>query len=694
MITLKSFLVVLALLVPTSATLANHHYRPPAPPAHPPPTQHRPPVLNRPPVQPQQQILQQRQLQRGVADQMRAAAGSQAAFAAIDDKVGDWGDFATLSEAELAALFKEMGVGDAQFDRNSIKNMMLAEMAGSGAPPEVLQQMNAQLDGMLGMLQTSIGTSVANFPTDMAREFKQIYAANCCGKAQFIAALGAAETKLANAFRNEFAGNMAGLAAQSGAPSAQVTALRGALSGGTTVITYDAGDAAVIAASNMVGNGRGGASTVASNNTPPSPPATNTGGGTTQTPPAPPAANTGGGGTQQNPPAPPANNTGGGPAQNPPAPPATNTGGGGTQQTPPAPPGNPAPGTPPPGLPTNSVPTTPVVGTPNVPPQQPIANPGNQTPPLPPGQQPTGLLTLVTPPVEVEPVTLVPGGIDTPPPEPLDTSGLLDLTPDSDSPLVEGGGELPDLLDTDRADATPVDDGPVTMDPGFGNDPVDDLRDEIVAIIGEIERDPGRKPELIGELRDLNTVLQNLVTENNTTGLTGFWAGDTSGTILTAVPYVVDGAKITVIVVACVGTGGAACAGVAAVDTAFSFVDPAAGVLGNTIANYDSSGNLGGSTVDAFGSQLYEEGSKAIAGKTFTQAIGAATVEGMGAKGEVLVKIVELGGKAIGEFGPGLVSGGGGANNSYDSSASLGSSGSGGSFYSGGSAGEGALIQR
>lgn len=679
MITLKSLLVVLALLVPTSAALANHHYRPPAPPAHPPPTQHRPPVINRPPVQPQQQILQQRQLQRGVADQMRAAAGSLAAFAAIDDKVGDWGDFATLSEAELATLFKEMGVGDAQFDRNSIKNMMLAEMAGSGAPPEVLQQMNAQLDGMLGMLQTSIGTSVANFPTDMAREFKQIYAANCCGKAQFIAALGAAETKLANAFRNEFAGNMAGLAAQSGAPSAQVAALRGALSGGTTVITYDAGDAAVIAASNMVGNGRGGATNVASNNNP----------GTNNAPPKPSTTNTGGG-TQQNPPAPPANNTGGGPAQTPPAPPATNTAGGGTQQTPPAPPGDPATGTPPPGLPTNSVPATPVTGMPPAPPQQPVTNPSGQ----PPAQPPTGLLTLVTPPGDLEPVTLVPGGIDTPPPEPLDTSGLLDLTPDPGSPSVEGSGELPDVLDTDRVDATPVDGGPVAMDPGFGNDPVDDLRDEIVAIIGEIERDPGRKHELIGELRDLNTNLQNLVNENNTTGLTGFWASDASGTILTATPYVVDGAKITVIAVACVGTGGIACAGVAAVDTAFSFVDPAAGVLGNTIANYDSSGDLGGSTVDAFSSQLYEEGSKMIAGKTFTQAIGAATVEGMGAKGEVLVKIVELGGKAIGEFGPALVSGGGGTNNSYDPSASLGSSGSGGAFYSSGSAGEGALIQR
>lgn len=381
---MKSLLIVLALLVPTSAALANHHYRPPAPPAHPPPTQHRPPVINRPPIQPQQQILQQRQLQRGVADQMRAASGSQVALTAIDDKVGDWGDFATLSEAELAALFKEMGIGDAQFDRNSIKNMMLAEMAGSGAPPEVLQQLSANLDSMLGLLQTTIGTSMANFPTDMAREFKQIYAANCCGKAQFIAALGAAETKLANAFRNEFASGMAGLAAQGGTPSAQVAAMRGALSGGTTVITYDAGDAAVIAASNMVGNGRGGPTSVASNTNPGG--SSNPGGGSNRAPtlpgsttsvsPTPSPANP----TQPvNPtptnPAQPVNPTPTNPVQvvNPtptnPVQPVNPTPANPTPQVKLAPviptqpvnptPANPTPGAPNPALPTNSVPGTP-----------------------------------------------------------------------------------------------------------------------------------------------------------------------------------------------------------------------------------------------------------------------------------------------------------------------------------------------
>jgi len=443
---LKSLLIVLTLLVPTGAALANHHYRPPAPPAHPPPTQHRPPVINRPPIQPQQQILQQRQLQRGVADRARAAAAGSVAIKEIDDKVGDWADFATLSDAELVALFKEMGVGDAQFDRSAIKNMMLAEMGGSGAPPEVLQQMSAQLDAMLGMLQTTIGASMANFPTDMAREFKQIYAANCCGKAQFIAALGAAETKLVNAFRNDFAGSMAGLAAQNGAPANSVAAMRGALGGSTTII-YDAGDAAVIAASNMVGNGRGGPTNVAVN--------TNQGGGTNQAPPAPPATNTGGG-TNQAPPAPLATNTGGGTNQAPPVPPVANTGGG-TTQTPPAPPANPTPGTQLPPLPTNAVPATPVAGTPQVPPVQPVNPGGQQQPPQPPMQQPTGLLTLVTPPGNVDPVNLVPGGINTPPPEPLDTSGLLGITPGQDlNPLVTDGS-LPDPTNTQST-------GPTTLD--------------------------------------------------------------------------------------------------------------------------------------------------------------------------------------------------------------------------------------
>ncbi len=451
---MRSLIVVLALLVPTSVALANHHYHPPSPPS-PPPTQHRPPVINRPPVQPPQQILQQRQLQRGVADQMRAAAGSSVSFKAIDDKVGDWGDFATLSDAELAALFKEMGVGDASFDRNAIKKMMLAEMAGSGAPPEVLQQLSANLDSMLGMLQTTIGTSMANFPTDMAREFKQIYAANCCGKAQFIAALGAAETKLANAFRNEFASGMAGLAAQGGAPSAQVAAMRGALAGGTTVITYDAGDAAVIAASNMVGNGRGGASNVASN--------TNPGGNSNQAPPLPtnsvPATTTTG--NSASPPSPPNNTVLATPTN--PVQPVNPTPTNPIQPVNPTPtnpvqPVNPTPGTPNPALPTNSVPATPVTGNPQQPPVQPvIVNPGGQPPLQPPGGQPTGLLTLVTPPGGPEPVTLVPGGINTPPVEPLDTSGLLDITPGQDPAPVVSDGSLPDPTNTQSTGPTVLD---------------------------------------------------------------------------------------------------------------------------------------------------------------------------------------------------------------------------------------------
>ncbi len=461
---MRSLMFVLALLVPTSSALASPHYHPPSPPvhppAHPPPTQHRPPVINRPPVQPQQQILQQRQLQRG-ATQRGAMSAASLSLASIDDKVGDWGDFATLSEAELAALFKEMGIGDTQFDTSTIKNLMLAEMAGSGAPPDVVQQLAAQLDGMLGMLQGTIGASMSSFPTDMAREFKQIYSANCCGKAQFIAALGAAETKLANAFRNEFSNSLVGLAAQGGAPSSQVAALRGAMLGGTTVITYDAGDAAVIAASNMVANGRGGGTNVASNNNPP--------GGRNNAPPAPPATNTGGG-TQQTPPAPPANPTPGtppvGPPTNsvpttpvtgtpqvPPQQPVVNPGG----QTPPAPLVNPTPVTPPPGLPTNSVPTLPVLGTPQMPPQQPAVNPDSQTPPGPPGQQPTGLLTLVVPPADPEPVSLVPGGINPPASDPLDPSGLLDLTPSQDTPPISPDGSLPDPTDTQSV-------GPTTLD--------------------------------------------------------------------------------------------------------------------------------------------------------------------------------------------------------------------------------------
>jgi hypothetical protein len=452
--------LILAVVVSGAPALANHHFRPPAPPAHPPV---QPPVINRPPVPPQQQILQQRQLQRGATQRAGATVVS---IKSIDDKVGDWGDFATLSDAELAALFKEMGIGDATFDRNAIKTMMLGEMAGSGAPPEVLQQMSAQLDGMLGMLESTIGASMASFPTDMAREFKQIYAANCCGKAQFIAALGAAETKLANAFRNDFANSMANMAAQNGSPPSAVASMRGALTGGTTTIIYDAGDAAVIAASNMVGNGRGGPTNVASN--------TNPGGNSSQAPPRTPGGNSNpGGGSNQAPPLPtnsvPSTTTTGNPAPPPPAPtntvpppptnPAPATAVTGNPAPPPAPQTNMTPGTPTPPMPTTSVPATPVTGNPAPPPpqQQVTPNPGGQPPTPPPGNQPAALSNLVTPPGDPAPVTLVPGGIDTPPDEPLDTSGLLGLTPGQDTPPVGMDDLLPDPTNTQSTGPTVLD---------------------------------------------------------------------------------------------------------------------------------------------------------------------------------------------------------------------------------------------
>ena len=426
---------------------------------------------------PNQQILQQRQLQRGATQELRAAGSVNiASFKAIDDKVGDWGDFATLSESELAALFKEMGVGDAVFDRSTIKNMMLAEMAGSGAPPEAIQQLSAQLDGMLGMLQTTIGASMASFPGDMAREFKQIYAANCCGKAQFIAALGAAETKLANAFRSDFAAGMVGLAARNGAPPAQIEGMRGALMGGTTTIIYDAGDPGVIAASAMVANGRGGSTQVATNTNP----------GSNNAPPLNP------GGNNSNP-APPLNPTGNNTNPAPPFPgtttsvtptpvtptpvtptpvtptPVTPTPVTPTPVTPtpvtPTPvtptPVTPTPVTPTPVLPipTTSVPVTPVTGTPVTPPVPPVRPiPGNPTSnPLPPTTQPPADLSNLLPPVKPEPVTLVPGGIETPPPAPLDTTGLLDLTPTPGTTPVDGNNALPDPTNTQSTDPTALD---------------------------------------------------------------------------------------------------------------------------------------------------------------------------------------------------------------------------------------------
>lgn len=455
--------VCLMMALPVSA---NHHFYhgPPSPPTPPPapPVHHHPPTppTTRPPTPPTQQILERQRMQNAVRSrQSLGAATMGSSFTAIDDKVGDWSDFANLSEAELATLFAEMMPENDGFNGAMVKGMLTQQIQMSDAPPDVQRQMLAGVDQMVAQMGTMVGMSMASFPQDMAREFKQIYAANCCGQAQFIAALGAAETKVANKIRADFA---RGMTLPPGLPPGMSTAIAGNIAGGTTVITYSANDAEVRAAAAMVANGRpgvGGGTQIAGL------PGGNGGGGSSNAPPIPPnsvGGSTVTGGTPQvnNPPPggntpPPANTpqtpppgggqTGGGNVQLPPPNiPTTSVGGtgptGGTPQIPTAPPGG---NTPPPGG------NTPPPGGITPPPGGIAPPPGGITPPpggnLPPGNPPN-LSDLVPPVPNIPPVNLLPPGEEqTPDTPPLDPSGLLGLTPDND-PIDPG--DLPDVLDT------------------------------------------------------------------------------------------------------------------------------------------------------------------------------------------------------------------------------------------------------
>jgi len=230
------------------------------------------------------------------AAQQRAAAREQLTFGAVDDKISKWDDFATLSEAELAVLFAELTPDVNSIDRNGIKSTLSKEMDAAGAPADVIRQVLAGIDPLINQIEAMIGGAQQSYPTDMAREFKQIYAANCCGEAQFMQALGAAESKVANKLGKDL---IARVSSQDGFPPGFGAMLASGITGGNAVITYAANDPAIQAARALVTNGGGGGA-----GAPPAPVATNTGGGT---PPAPVATNTGGG----TPPAPVATNTGG-----------------------------------------------------------------------------------------------------------------------------------------------------------------------------------------------------------------------------------------------------------------------------------------------------------------------------------------------------------------------------------------------
>lgn len=327
-------------------------------------------------------------------------------LAALDAKVDNWGDFANLSEDELTQLFESMGMGPEPFDRNAIKQQMLAQMSAEGAPPEARRQLLSMLDPMINQMEALVGGAGQNIPRQIAREFKQIYAANCCGEAQFIAALGAAETKVANQFRDRMSRSMGSMAGQNGMPPGAVDAMIGQMGGGTTNITYSANDPIVTTARNMIGNG---GQTQVSQNTPD--PSNTSPGSDRRGSPGIRGNQPPGGNTNQNPPAPP---------------PVGNTN---TQVVPPPPP--------PPGgnVNTQVVPPPPPPGG-NINPQVvPI-------PPPPPGGNPNPAVVNTQPPGQLPPMPNPPTWLDPPAlPDPTVTTSVEPTEPNRNVRPSPPGGE-------------------------------------------------------------------------------------------------------------------------------------------------------------------------------------------------------------------------------------------------------------
>lgn len=175
--------------------LAQHHHHGPGP---------RPPT---PPVQPpaavQQQIIQQ-QMQRSspVASSASrvAVVPGYPAQSALADKVNSWRDFGTLSDAELIALFREMGLDLASGSGLSgaelvgaIKRQALAE----GATREQIAAIDAMLQTSGPALAATVDRLQDSAPSALAQAFRDEYAKTCmCDTAAFATALGKAETRV------------------------------------------------------------------------------------------------------------------------------------------------------------------------------------------------------------------------------------------------------------------------------------------------------------------------------------------------------------------------------------------------------------------------------------------------------------------------------------------------------------------
>lgn len=181
--------VIAAFAIIGGAASAQYHHGPgPRPPA--------PPV--QPPSAVQQQIQQQQMMKSATAPKSASRLSPVAATLAAD--VNSWRDFGSLSDEELVALFKEMGLDLAVgtgFSGAEITAMIMGAARAEGATPEQMAAIDAMLRQSGGAMASTIDRLQGSAPTDLARAFRDEYAKTCmCDAAAFASALGKAETRV------------------------------------------------------------------------------------------------------------------------------------------------------------------------------------------------------------------------------------------------------------------------------------------------------------------------------------------------------------------------------------------------------------------------------------------------------------------------------------------------------------------
>lgn len=214
----------------------------------------RPPSTSpKPPTGIQQQIQQQQILKS--ASPLSSASRMPPVAASLAEEVDTWSDFGSLSDEELAALFKEMGLDVALgtgFSGDQLVDMLIKQARAEGLPSDQIAQLEAMLRSNSGPLASTLDSLQSSGATDLARAFKQEYARTCmCDDAAFATALSRAETRV-------IADGEARILSSLGVPPATAREMAG-----TVTVVYDRTDDEIKLAGNIVSSGGGGNTAVA-----------------------------------------------------------------------------------------------------------------------------------------------------------------------------------------------------------------------------------------------------------------------------------------------------------------------------------------------------------------------------------------------------------------------------------------------